>query len=131
MRTISELTPEQLTEAKKSADILLSETYRSYLPGRLLAVVLSRYRDDAAEALGLPVPELPRRAGQVRKVTLDELTTHELHEITHVVLMILTYADTMDDPALPELLRKFRDDLKVQKQERDKAQAAVGAEVAS
>jgi hypothetical protein len=119
MRTFSELTPEQLTQIKDNADKLLSEKYRSYLPGRMLAMLLSRYRDDVAEALGQESPELPRRDGQVRQVTLDELTTVELHEFTHVVLVLLTYDRTMDDPALPQLLREFRESLVKQKRERD------------
>lgn len=68
MRTFSELTKDQLTEAHDSADKLISEKYRSYLPGRLLSLLLSRYRDNLAEALSMPLPELPHRAGSVRAV---------------------------------------------------------------
>lgn len=133
MRTFSELTPEQLTQIKDNADKLLSEKYRSYLPGRMLAMLLSRYRDDLAEALGQEPPELPRRDGKARRVPLDELTTVELNELTHVVLILLTYDRTMDDPALPQLLREFRESIVKQKLERDEIEQdfAVKARVAS
>src|SRR5258707_251663 len=72
VRTFSELTKDQLTEAHDSANKMISEKYRSYLPGRLLPLLLRRYRDNLAEALGMPLPELPHRAGQVRAVALDE-----------------------------------------------------------
>jgi hypothetical protein len=119
VRTFSELTKDQLTQAHDSADMLISEKYRSYLPGRLLPLLLGRYRDDAADALGLPLPELPHRAGQARVVTIGELTTGELEEVSAAVQALATrYADTMDDPALPDLLRDFRDALAIEKAER-------------
>lgn len=55
-RTFSELTKDQFTEAHDNADKLISGKYRSYLPGRLLSLLLRRYRDDPAEALGMPLP---------------------------------------------------------------------------
>lgn len=126
MRTFSELTKDQLTEAHDSADKLISEKYRSYLPGRLLPLLLHRYRDDLAEALGMPLPELPHRAGPVRPVTLDDLTTAELNDLSAAVLALVTrYADTMGDPALPEFLRDFRDALVIEKAER----AGIAAEM--
>lgn len=111
MRTLTALTRDQLTQARSSADMMLSEKYRSYLPGRMLALLVSRYRDDVADALHEERPELPARDGQVRRAVLDELTGPELDEIAHVVLGLLSYADTMDDPALPALLREFRQSL--------------------
>jgi hypothetical protein len=126
VRTFSELTKDQLTEAHHSADKLISEKYRSYLPGRLLPMLLGRYRDDLAEALGMPLPELPHRSGPVRAVKLDDLTTAELTGLSGAVLALVTrYADTMDDPALPELLRDFRDALVIEKAER----AGIAAEM--
>jgi hypothetical protein len=126
VRTFSELTKDQLTESHDSANKLISEKYRSYLPGRLLPLLLRRYRDNRAEALGMPLPELPHRAGQVRAVALDDLTTAELDDVSGAVLVLVTrYADTMDDPALPELLRDFRDALVIEKAER----AGVAAEM--
>ena len=128
MRTFSELPKDQLTEAHDSSDKLISEKYRSYLPGRLLPMLLGRYRDDLAAALGMPLPELPHRAGPVRAVKLDDLTTGELHDVSVAVLALVTrYADTMDDPALPDLLRDFRDALVIEKAER----AGIAAEMRS
>lgn len=86
MRTFSELTKDQLTEAHDSANKMISEKYRSYLPGRLLSLLLGRYRDDLAEALRMPLPELPHRAGPVRTVKLDDLTTGELNDVSAAVL---------------------------------------------
>jgi hypothetical protein len=126
VRTFPELTKDQLTEAHDNADKLISEKYRSYLPGRLLPLLLRRYRDDSAAALGMPLPELPHRAGQVRAVALDDLTTAELTDVSRAVLALVTrYADTMGDPALPELLRDFRDALVIEKAER----AGIAAEM--
>jgi len=119
VRTFSELTKDQLTEAHDIAGKLISERYRSYLPGRLLPLLLSRYRDDLAEALAMPLPELPHRAGSVRAVTIGELTTGELNDVSGAVLALVTrYTDTMDDPALPDLLRDFRDALVIEKADR-------------
>ena len=117
--TFSELTKDQLTEAHDSADKLIGEKYRSYLPGRLLPLLLSRYRDDLAEALCIPLPDLPHRAGSVRAVKLSELTTGELNDMSGAVQILATrYAGTMDDPALPDMLRKLRDTLVIEKAER-------------
>jgi hypothetical protein len=119
MRTLSELTKNQLTEAHDTADKLISETFRSYLPGRMLPLLLSRYRDDLAEALGMVLPLLPQRSGSVRVVKLDDLTTGELNEVSAVALILVTrYADTMDDPLLLKLLRDFRDALAIEKADR-------------
>jgi hypothetical protein len=42
-----------------------------------------------------------------------------------VLALVTRYADTMDDPALPDLLRDFRDALVIQKAER----AGIAAEI--
>jgi hypothetical protein len=61
-------------------------------------------------------------------VKLDDLTTGELHDVSVAVLALVTrYADTMDDPALPDLLRDFRDALVIEKAER----AGIAAEMRS
>lgn len=74
----------------------------------------------------MPMPELPHRAGQVRAVTLDDLTTAELTDVSGAVLALVTrHADTMGDPALPELLRDFRDALVIENAER----AGIAAEM--
>jgi hypothetical protein len=126
VRTFSELTKDQLIEAHDSAAMLISEKYRGYLPGRLLPLLLGRYSDDLAEALGMPLPEHPHRAGPVRPVKLGDLTTGELDEVSGAALVLVTRcADTMDDPALPELLRNFRAALVIEKAER----AGIAAEM--
>jgi hypothetical protein len=59
-------------------------------------------------------------------VKLDDLTTGELNDVSGAVLALVTrYADTMDDPALPELLQDFRDALVIEKAER----AGIAAEM--
>lgn len=122
MQGIGGLSGPQLKEIKTKADLLLSEKHRGYLPGRMLAMLLGKYRDDVTEALGLPVPPLPRRDGQLRKAGLDEMTLAELAEATQAVLLLVNHTGTMDDPALPVYLREYRDALIAQKRERDRIQ---------
>lgn len=122
MQGIGGLSGPQLQEIKTKADLLLSEKHRGYLPGRMLAMLLGRYRDDVTEALGLPVPPLPQRDGQLRKAELDDMTTAELAEATQAVLLLVNHADTMDDPALPDRLREYRDALIAEKRERESIQ---------
>jgi hypothetical protein len=59
-------------------------------------------------------------------VKLDDLTTAEVNDVSGALRALVTrYADTMDDPALPDLLRDFRDALVIQKAER----AGIAAEI--
>lgn len=124
-RRLEELTPEQLAQIRESAETLLSERYRAYVPGGLLPMMIGRFRDDAAEALGIPLADPPQGSGHIRQVSLDELTSSELQRLTHVVLLLLTYADTMTDPGLPELLREFRGELVKQASEREEAVSKI------
>lgn len=97
MRTLSELTEDQRTEAHDTADTLTSEKLRSYLPGRLPPLLLSRSRDELAEALGKSPPVLPHRDGLVRAAKLDDLTSSELNELSEsVVILVTRYADTTE-----------------------------------
>jgi hypothetical protein len=101
-------TPGLLQEAYKATELLLSEKYRKYLflPGRLLPAVMERFRDDLAEALDLPMPEVPRRKGRIGPARLDDLTTSELDGISRAVKFLVTRATPfMDDPGLPAMLR--------------------------
>jgi hypothetical protein len=75
MRASGEVTTDDLRQAQEAADTLISERCRSYLPGRMLPMLLGRFRDDLAEALGIPLPELPQRSGPVRAAKLDDLTS--------------------------------------------------------
>ena len=65
MRSLTKMTDDELKEAHHAADVLISEKFRSYLPGRMLPMLLGRFRDDIAEAMGMEVPPLPRSAGPV------------------------------------------------------------------
>src|SRR6185437_2658862 len=47
--------------------------YRSYLPGRMLPMLLGKFRDDVAESLEMELPPLPQRSGPVKVARLDDL----------------------------------------------------------
>jgi hypothetical protein len=119
MRVPTEVTPDDLREAHDVADTLTSETFRSYLPGRMLPMLVGRFRDELGEALGMPLPELPQRSGPVRATKLDDLTSTELDTLSGAVLVLVTrFIGLMDDPLLPKLLRDFRDSLTIEKADR-------------
>lgn len=123
MRVTAEARPEELRQAHE-ADTLISERFRSYLPGRMLPMLLGKFRDDVAESLGLELPPLPRRSGPVKAVMLDQLTSSELGTLSGAVLILVTrFTALMDDPLLPELLREFQDALVTEKT--DRARLAV------
>jgi hypothetical protein len=115
MRAPTEARPDELREAHDAADTLISEKFRSYLPGRMLPMLLVKFRDDVAESLGIERPPLPRRSGPVKVVKLDDLTSSELGALSGAVLLLVTRFTTLvDDPLLPELLREFRDSLVIE-----------------
>ena len=119
MRAPTEVRPEVLREAHDAADTLISERFRSYLPGRMLLMLLGKFRDDVAESLGMELPPLPRRSGPVKVVKLDDLTSSELGTLSGAVLILVTrFTALMDDPLLPELLREFRDALVIEQADR-------------
>ena len=119
MRAPTEVTPDELREAHDAADTLISERFRSYLPGRMLPMLLEKFRDDVAEFLGMEMPPLPRRSGLVKVVKLDDLTSSELDTLSGAVLLVTTrFTTLMDDPLLPKLLREFRDALVIEKADR-------------
>jgi hypothetical protein len=119
MRAPIETASDELREAHDAADTLVSEKFRSYLPTLMLPMLLGRFRDDMAEALGLPLPELPQRSGSVRAARLDDLTSGELDALSGAVLALVTrFTALMDDPVLPKLLRDFRDALVIEKADR-------------
>jgi len=114
MRAPNEITPDELRRAHNAADTLISGTFRSYLPGRMLPMLLGKFRDDVAESLGMELPPLPRRSGPVRVVKLDNLTSSELDTLSGAVLVLATrFTALMDDPLLPELLREFWDAVEI------------------
>jgi hypothetical protein len=118
MRIPTDMTNDELREAHHAADTLLTDKYRPYLPGRLLPMLLSRFRDELAEALGMELPPLPQRP-PARPAKLADLTSSELHEVSGAVLDLVTrFAACMDDPALAPALRDLRDALVIEKADR-------------
>ena len=102
---------------------LISERFRSYLPGRMLPMLLEKFHDDVAESLGMELPPLSRRSGPVKVVKLDDLASSELGTLSDAVLILVTrFTTLMDDPLLPKLLREFRDALFIE--QADKARIA-------
>jgi hypothetical protein len=135
MRAPTEVRPEELREAHDAAETLISERFRSYLPGRMLPMLLGKFHDDVAESLGMELPPLPRRSGPVKVVKLDDLTSSELGTLSGAVLILVTrFTMLMDDPLLPKLLREFRDALFIEQADRariadearSRAKASVG-----
>jgi hypothetical protein len=119
MHAPTEVRPEELREAHDAADTLINERFRSYLPGRMLPLLLGKFRDDVAEALGMELPPLPRRPGPVKVAKLDDLTSSELGTLSDSVLALLTrFTALMDDPLLPKLLREFQDALVIEQADR-------------
>jgi hypothetical protein len=118
MKIPAEMTNEALKAAHDAAGTLVSDRYRSYLPGRLLPLLVEKFRDEVAEALGMRLPPLPQRP-PVRPVKLADLTSSELHEVSGAVLPLVTqFTACMDDPELPRLLRDFRDALVIESADR-------------
>lgn len=119
MRAPTEVRPDELREARDVAGTLISERFRSYLPGRMLPMLLGKFRDDVAESLGMELPPLPQRSGPVKAVKLDNLTSSELDTLSAAVLALATrFTALMDDPLLPKLLREFWDSLVIEKADR-------------
>jgi hypothetical protein len=115
----AEMTSDELREAHSAADTLTREKFRSYLPGRMLPMLVGKFRDDMAEALGMELPPLPQRSRPARVAKLDDLTSAELDTLSDAVLVLMTrFTTLMDDPLLPELLREFRDALVIEKADR-------------
>jgi hypothetical protein len=82
-------------------------------------MLLVRFCDDLAEALGMELPALPQRSRPVRAAKLDDLTSSELDVFSGAVLALVTrFTGLMDDPALPKLLADFRDALVTEKADR-------------
>jgi hypothetical protein len=119
MRIPAKFTDEDLRDAHAAAGVVASEKYRPYLPGRLLFAMASRFRDDVAEALKMEPAPMLSQCGQPRHAELSELTSTEFDELVVAVTTLVTrFAVCMDDPALPNLLRDFRDALLVEHAER-------------
>ena len=103
------ITESDLREAHQAAGTLASEEFRPYLPGRLLPVLLAKFRDDVAGRLGMDLPPLPQRP-PARAAKLSELTSREFGILADAVNALVTrFTGCMDGPELPRLLREFRD----------------------
>jgi signal transduction histidine kinase len=113
---------DDLRDAYAAADVLVSEAFRKYLftSGRLLPVLVARFRDDMAEALGMELPEIPRRNGHVRPAKLDDLTSAEFGTLWGAIdALVERFTSVMDDPELPRLLRALRAELVRERTERE------------
>jgi hypothetical protein len=118
MRIPAKFTDSDLTDAHAAAVVVASEEFRPYLPGRLLAMLVARFRDDAAEALGMELPPLPRRP-PARLARLDDLPATELGTLLDAVdALVDRFAPCMDDPELPRLLSCLREELVAKRDER-------------
>jgi len=125
MQIPAKFTTSDLREAFDAADVAASEKFRPYLPGRLLPVLLARFRDDVTEALGNSLPNLPQRP-PVRPARLDELTSHEFAALlTAVSALTEKFTVLMDDPKLVRQLEAFQERLLAEKADREAIQARM------
>jgi hypothetical protein len=125
MRIPASFTDSDLRDAHQAAGVLASEKFRPYLPGRLLALLVAKFRDDAAEALGMKLPPLPKRPPTLPS-TLGELTSSEFTALSGAVgTLVERFTACMDDPELPRLLRKLRDALLIEEAERKQLAAEL------
>jgi hypothetical protein len=90
-------------------------------------MLVSRFRDDTREALGMEAERYPGRGQVVR--SLDELTSVELDTVSGAVMILLQdrFKRVMDDPALPKLLDEFQDKLTDQRTERAQIRASMAS----
>jgi hypothetical protein len=118
MRIPATFTDSDLMDAYAAADVVASEAFRPYLPGRLLPLLVARFRDDVAEALGMELPPLRSRPS-ARVAKPDELASSELAALWGAVeALARRFAPCMDDPELPRLLTSLLEDLMAEKAER-------------
>ncbi len=125
MPSLNQLPEDQLTAARSATDAVMK--LKAYLPSGLLLMLLGRWRDEAADALGIERRELPSRGKERR--TLDQLTTTELTVLSGAVgiLTEVRFTSTMDDPELPRLLREFGKALIAQKTDREQIRASIAS----
>jgi hypothetical protein len=125
MRSISQMTPDELQVARDAAETLIR--FRVYLPPDAMLVMLAgRFRDDNRDVLSMEMEGRARRGREFR--SLDELTTIELDTVSGSVGLLLDrFTPFMDDPELIRLLSALRDSLNAQKTERDQIRASIGA----
>jgi hypothetical protein len=99
--------------------MLISERFRSYLPGRRLPMLLGKFRDGTAEFPGKELSPLPQRSGPVTVVKPDDLTSSELDMLSDsVAILVARFTALMEDLLLLKLPREFRDALVIEKADR-------------
>jgi hypothetical protein len=119
MRAPTQVRPDELREAHDAADVLISMRFRSYLPGRMLPMLLRKFGEEVAKSLGMELPPLPQRSGPVKFVKLNDLTRSEFGTLSDSVFVLLArFTALMDDPLLPKLLCEFRDALVIETADR-------------
>ena len=126
MHPLRELDADTLKVALDASDALMQQ--KSFLPrGGLLLMLVSRFRDDTREALGMEPERYPGR-GQVFR-SLDELTSTELDTVSGAVTILLQprFTAVMDDPELSKLLDEYRGRLNDQKTERAQLRASIAS----
>jgi hypothetical protein len=124
MRSLKDLDTDALKVALDASDALMQR--KQFLPrGGLLLMLVSRFRDDTREALGMEAERYPGRGREHR--SLDELTSVELGTVSGAVMILLQdrFTRVMDDPALPKLLDEFQDKLTDQRTERAQIRASM------
>ena len=119
MRALTEMKHEELQDAHEAAGVVASDKYRPYLPGRLLPVLVARFRDNVAEAMGIQLSPLPQRH-PVRPQKLDGLTSSEFTKLWDAVdALAERFAPCMDNSELPRQLASFREELARERAERE------------
>ena len=122
---------ERLPEDALKAALEASETLMSlkqFLPrSGLLLMLVSRFRDDTREALGMEPERYPGRGSVFSSP--DDLTSSELDKVAGAVATLLEerFTNLMDDPELPKQLRDFRKALDDQKIERAQLRASIAS----
>jgi hypothetical protein len=125
MRDLSQLSELQLKEAHDAANGLLSEKFRSCFSSPVLATLLSKFRDDCLDALGMELP--PRLPLRVRRQKLEALTDAELAALASRVETLLGgFAEYVDDPALLAALGNVRADVITERGDRSIVRATFG-----
>lgn len=126
MPSPTQLPADELKVARDAADALIE--HKQFMPrGGLLLMLVSRFRDDVREALGMEPERYPGR-GSVFS-SLDELTSIELDTVAGAVGILLQqrFTNVMDDPELPKLLGRYQNELDAQNAERAEIKASMAS----
>ena len=124
MRSLKDLPLDDLEVALNASDALM--LHKQFMPrDGLLVMLVSRFRDDTREAIGMEAERYPGRGNVF--CTLDDLTSAELDKVEAAVDTLLEdrFVAVMDDPELPGQLREFQGKLDEQ---RARARADTGVD---